>query len=94
MARIARSVINKMGKDSKNIGLIRPISLWPFPEKAFLKVAKPSVKFLAMEMSYGQMVEDVRLAVNGRSEVEFMGRAGGGIPTEDQLIRKIKSILK
>jgi len=89
MARIAKSVVNKLRENRKKAGLIRPIALWPFPDKAFALPAKSKVKYLVIEMSYGQMLEDVRLAVNGRCPVEFFGRAGGGIPTQEEIIHKI-----
>lgn len=89
MARIARSAINRLREKGKKIGLIRPITLWPFPEKAFIKHLKPKTKYLVLEMSYGQMVEDVKLTVCGKSPVEFLGRSGGGIPTEEEIISRI-----
>jgi 2-oxoglutarate ferredoxin oxidoreductase subunit alpha len=96
MARIAKSAINKLEEKGKRIGLIRPISLWPFPEKIFKKIINKGkkVKFLVVEMSYGQMIEDVKLAVNGSFPVEFFGRSGGGIPTEEQIIGAVKKQLK
>jgi len=93
MARISKSVIMQLRQQGKKIGLIRPISLWPFPSGAFTGIKK-QVKFLVAEMSYGQMAEDVKLAVNGRSRVEFIGRSGGGVPTEAQLIKKIKQLIR
>jgi len=91
MARIARSAVNKLREKGKKIGLIRPITLWPFPNKAFkqLAISDKRLAILVIEMSYGQMVEDVRLAVNGKFPIEFLGRAGGGIPTEKEIINKI-----
>ena len=93
MSRIASSAMNKLRAAGKKVGLIRPVTLWPFPEDAFKKFKPHKVKFLALEMSYGQMVEDVKLAVNGRFPVEFFGRSGGGVPTEQEIIKKIKSII-
>lgn len=92
MARIARSAVNKLRKKGKKIGLIRPISLWPFPKKAFTCNLSPKTHYLVIEMSYGQMLEDVKLAVNGKARVEFLGRSGGGIPTEEEIIDKIRKI--
>jgi len=91
-ARIARSAVMLLRKKGKKCGLLRPISLWPFPGDIFeslLKKKRKGLRFFVTEMSYGQMVEDVRLAVNGRAPVEFYGRAGGGIPTEEELIKEI-----
>ena len=91
MARIAKAAVHKLREKGKKIGLIRPIALWPFPQDLFKRLTRSGrrVKFFVVEMSYGQMVEDVKLAVNGKSPVEFLGRAGGGIPTEGEIIRKV-----
>ncbi|MFH1414259.1 MAG: 3-methyl-2-oxobutanoate dehydrogenase subunit VorB, partial [Candidatus Omnitrophota bacterium] len=92
MARIVNSAVSKLRQKNKKVGLIRPISLWPFPKKIFkgLTLRSKNLKFLVIEMSYGQMIEDVQLALNGNSGVEFIGRAGGGIPTEEQIIKKVR----
>ena len=92
MARIAKSALNRLRLAGKKIGMIRPISLWPFPQKAFCPRDKKA-KYLVIEMSYGQMLEDVQLAVNGKAGVEFLGRSGGGIPSEEEIINKVKEIL-
>jgi len=95
-ARIAKSAIAIARKElGIKVGLIRPITLWPFPTVAFAKAAaQDSVKaFMSVEMSTGQMVEDVRLAVNGVKPVEFYGRAGGMIPTPREIVAKIQEIL-
>jgi len=92
MARIAKSALSRLRLAGKKIGLIRPITLWPFPERAFCPRNK-RIKYLVIEMSYGQMLEDVRLAVNGRVDVEFLGRSGGGVPSEEEIINKVKKIL-
>lgn len=73
-------------------GLIRPITLWPFPAEAFNKAADTAKAFLSVEMSTGQMVEDVKLAVNGKKDVFFFGRTGGMVPTPAEIIAKIKEI--
>lgn len=93
MARIAKSAVSSLRAKGKKIGLLRPVSLWPFPVNAFSKHLKPNTEYLAIEMSYGQMLEDVKLTVNGKHRVEFLGRAGGGMPTEEAIIRKIKSLI-
>ena len=92
MARIAKSAISQLRSAGKKVGLIRPISLWPFPQKPF-NLQDKKVKYLVLEMSYGQMLEDVRLAVCGRNQVEFLGRSGGGVPNVEQIIHKVKQIL-
>ncbi|MBF0338802.1 MAG: 3-methyl-2-oxobutanoate dehydrogenase subunit VorB [Nitrospirae bacterium] len=78
-ARIALSAIKVHRKEGLKVGLFRPITLYPFPEKELYGLAGDNVKFLTIELNTGQMVEDVRLAVNGKSEVLFYGRAGGAI---------------
>ena len=82
-----------MRAKGKAIGLIRPITLWPFPVDAFVPLRSPKLKYLAIEMSYGQMVEDVKLALECRSPVAFLGKAGGAMPGEQEIIEKIKGLL-
>ena len=86
-ARIAKSAIRKMRNAGKKVGLIRPVTLFPFPEKTYREAALHAKKFLTVEMNLGQMVEDVRLAVNGKRPVEFYGRPGGGVPTPGELYK-------
>ena len=97
MARIAHSIVSRLRERNKKIGLIRPITLWPFPTDVFDQTTKGALrrglKFLVLEMSYGQMLEDVKLAVGGRFPVEFLGRSGGGIPAEDEIIKSSLSLL-
>ncbi|MCK4860130.1 MAG: 3-methyl-2-oxobutanoate dehydrogenase subunit VorB [Candidatus Omnitrophica bacterium] len=87
VSRICRGAMQKARKQGIRIGLFRPITLWPFPEQVLKKMALQRKKFLVVEMSYGQMLEDVKLAVEGKSEVKFYGRGGGGIPQEEEIIR-------
>lgn len=89
MARIAKGALYKLREKGKKVGLIRPVTLWPFPGKAFShrSPAARRRKYLVVEMSYGQMIEDVRLSLGCGSKVEFFGRSGGGIPTEEQIIK-------
>ncbi|MCU0651405.1 MAG: 3-methyl-2-oxobutanoate dehydrogenase subunit VorB [Candidatus Omnitrophica bacterium] len=91
MARIAKSVVNALRSKGKKAGLIRPITLWPFPKNIFKQVAQKNkkAKILVVEMSYGQMLEDVKLSLEGKLAVDFLGRAGGGIPTEEEIIKQI-----
>ncbi len=92
MARIAKSAVSKLRAEGKKVGLIRPISLWPFPHKAF-KAKNKKVKYLVVEMSYGQMLEDVKLTVNDSKRVEFLGRSGGGVPSEEAIISRVNKLL-
>ena len=68
--------------------------MWPFPSKIIESYAKPGVKFFSAEFSLGQMVEDVKLAVNGKCPVDFLGRAGGGIVSDKQVLDKIEELAK
>ena len=92
MARIAKAVVKKLRAKGKKIGLIRPITLWPFPGKTIQNITKKKTQFLVVEMSYGQMIEDVQLAANGKASIQFLGRSGGGVPTEEDIIKKINSL--
>jgi 2-oxoglutarate ferredoxin oxidoreductase subunit alpha len=93
IARIVKNVIKMAEKEGIKIGLIRPITLWPFPTAAFEKYAEVPKAFLSVELNAGQMVEDVRLAVNGKKPVHFYGRMGGMIPTQQEILDKVKEIL-
>lgn len=88
-ARVAKSAMRNARALGKKVGFIRPVTLWPFPEKIISDAAKSGRKFLVIEMNLGQMVEDVRLAVSGKCPVEFYGRPGGGMVTEEELLEKI-----
>jgi len=93
VARIVKNVIKMAQKEGIKVGLIRPITLWPFPVKEFEKYADVPKAFLSVELNAGQMVEDVKLAVNGKRPVHFYGRMGGMIPTQKEILDKIKEIL-
>lgn len=92
VARIAINAIKKARQEGIKVGLIRPISLWPFPEKPFIETRSHTKMYISVEMSAGQMVEDVRLAVNGHAPVDFFGRNGGIVPTQEEIYEKIKTI--
>jgi len=94
IARIIKNVIKSAEKEGIKVGLIRPITLWPFPTAEFEKYAETPKAFLSVELSAGQMVEDVRLAVNGKRPVHFYGRMGGMVPSQKEILNKIKEILK
>ncbi len=89
-ARIAKTAMAKAKEQGLKVGIIRPITLWPFPKEAFEKAINCGAKtFLTVEMSLGQMIEDVQLCVNGRAKVEFFGRTGGIVPTPNEILAKI-----
>ncbi len=94
-ARIARAAVKTAAENGAKVGLIRPITLFPFPEEAFEMAAasRKLRRFLVIEMNNGQMVEDVRLAVRGKKPVEFYGRPGGGVPTPGELLKVIMKAL-
>jgi 2-oxoglutarate ferredoxin oxidoreductase subunit alpha len=93
-ARICREAMETARKKGMRVGLIRPITLWPFPEKVIAKNVDKLKAFLVLEMSLGQMVEDVRLATDGKCPVYFYGRPGGGIPEVDVVVDRIERILR
>ena len=88
-ARIAKGAIKRLRDNGMNVGLFRPITLWPFPEKIIAETAKAGRKFLVVEMNMGQMVEDVRLAVNGKCPVHFHGKPGGTPVNETEVLEEI-----
>ena len=93
-SRICKNVVKWASKEGLKVGLIRPITLWPFPIEAFEKtIDKTKYGYLSVEMSCGQMVEDVRLAVNGRKPVSFYGRSGGVVPHPTDILDKVKEII-
>jgi 2-oxoglutarate ferredoxin oxidoreductase subunit alpha len=90
-ARIAKGALKRMREEGLKVGLIRPISLWPFPYKVIREITKKVRYFFVFEMNMGQMVEDVRLALEGSGEVHFYGRPGGVIPTPLEIARVVSS---
>ena len=88
-ARIAKGAIKRLREENLKVGMIRPITLWPFPTKALREMAKTVSDFFVFEMSAGQMVEDVRLALEGKGHIHFYGRPGGVIPMPVELYRII-----
>lgn len=91
-SRISRSAVNMAREKGIKAGLIRPITLWPYPVNSIEKAVLTAKAFLCVEMSMGQMVDDVRLAVNGRRPVHFYGRTGGIIPTPLEVLDQIEKI--
>ena len=87
VARVAKTAIDEMREEGLKVGLFRPITVWPFPEKQLAEVMdQPSVKkAVTVEISAGQMVEDVRLTVNGKKPVEFFGKPGSYTPTAEEI---------
>ncbi|NFV13413.1 3-methyl-2-oxobutanoate dehydrogenase subunit VorB [Clostridium sp. FAM 1755] len=93
-SRICKNVVKMAKEEGLNLGLIRPITIWPFPFEAFEKTVDLTKHgYLSVEMSCGQMVYDVKLASNGRKPVDFYGRAGGMVPDPSDILEKVKSIV-
>ena len=89
MSRVCRSVVDNLRKENKKIGMIRPITLWPFPEKEF-KNNNNCKMYISIEMSMGQMIDDIKLACECKVPVKFFGKAGGVVPTSYEITDAIK----
>lgn len=94
ISRVLKTVVEKCRKRGIKAGLLRPISLWPFPTAAVAKVAKTAKQILCVEMSTGQMVDDVRLAVDGKIPVSFFGRTGGTVPGDFEIWNEIDKLVR
>ncbi|WP_251621311.1 3-methyl-2-oxobutanoate dehydrogenase subunit VorB [Odoribacter lunatus] len=90
-ARICQKSIELARQEGIKVGLLRPITLYPFPTRAIAEMAERTKGMLTVEMSAGQMVEDVRLAVNGKTRVEHYGRMGGVVPTPEEIVDALKA---
>ncbi len=91
-ARIVKTAISQLEKEGYKVGLIRPITLWPYPYEEFEEINKNCKGVLTVEMNAGQMIDDVRIAVKGRFPVYFHGRTGGMVPTPNEISEKVKKI--
>ncbi len=91
-ARIAKGAIRNARAEGLKVGMMRPITLWPFPDEALRDLAKDIKQFLVFEMNMGQMLEDVKLAIEGRREISFYGRPGGVIPTPSEVLKVISRL--
>jgi pyruvate/2-oxoacid:ferredoxin oxidoreductase alpha subunit len=92
VGRILKAVTIEARTHGLKVGLLRPITLYPFPVLNFRKAAERARVFAVVEMSNGQMVDDVRLALNGSRPVEFLGRTGGNVPTHDEVLRFVRAL--
>ena len=90
-ARIAEKAMEQAASEGLKVGLFRPITLWPFPEKEIAAAAKGKKGVLVVEINAGQMVEDVRLSVNGEVPVAHFGRLGGIVPEPDEIVNALKT---
>ena len=94
MARICRSAIEGLREEGIKVGMIRPITIWPFPVDAFKNLPDSLKEILVCELSLGQMIDDVKIAVEGRYPISFFGRTGGMIPEPEDIMRAIKNMIK
>lgn len=94
-ARICQTAIDVLEHDNISVGLFRPISLFPFPQDAiYTETTKKNIKkVLVVEMSTGQMVEDVERAIVGKKKVSFLGRTGGVVPSPEEIVKKVKEMV-
>ncbi len=90
VSRMLRSAVQKLRKEGLKVGLLRPLTLFPFPKKQIRELAERGASFLVSEMSNGQMVDDVQLASGMKVPVYFYGRMGGNVPTTEELIEQTK----
>jgi 2-oxoisovalerate ferredoxin oxidoreductase alpha subunit len=90
VSRVLRSAVDEARKHGIKAGLFRPITLWPFPKNELIATTKRADKVLVVELSNGQMLEDVKLTLNGTRPVEFYGRVGGNVPSVEELLAKIE----
>lgn len=90
LTRNVKSAVNECRKQGLKVGVFRPITLYPFPTKRLKELANKTKKFLVIEMNMGQMVKDVKLAVNGKVPVEFFGKACGQWIGVEQIVEKLK----
>ncbi|MBQ1245355.1 MAG: 3-methyl-2-oxobutanoate dehydrogenase subunit VorB [Clostridia bacterium] len=93
-ARVSRNAIDAARAAGIKVGMIRPITLWPFPKKAFKESLATVKAYISVELSMGQMIEDVMLATEGRAPVTLCNRVGGMIPSPEQVLESIKQTAK
>ncbi|WP_457565224.1 3-methyl-2-oxobutanoate dehydrogenase subunit VorB [Caldithrix abyssi] len=94
VSRVIKTVVEKLREEGFKAGMLRPKTLFPFPKNKIAELAGRVNKFLVVEMSNGQMVDDVRLAVNGKCPVEFYGRMGGNVPTMKEVFEHAKKLME
>ena len=92
-ARISEKAMELARREGLKVGLFRPITLWPFPSSQIAGIAKGTKGILVVEINAGQMVDDVRLAVNGAEKVEHFGRLGGIVPEPEEIVKALKEKL-
>ncbi len=93
-ARVCKSVVREASQEGIRVGLFRPITLYPFPCEELKEAAQKTKKLLVVEMSLGQMIDDVRLAVANQKDIEFYGRVGGIVPTKKEIVAYVHKVIK
>ena len=92
---MARSAVDVLRRQGVKIGLVRPLTLFPFPENALRKAVQNGVKqFISVEMSNGQMIDDVRLAIECARPVSLVNRMGGNVPTVEEIVNRTMEAIK
>ena len=91
-SRVAKSAVNKARAEGIKAGLFRPVTLWPFPKKQLIEATKNAKAVLSVEMNMGQMVDDVKLALDCKLPVSFFGRTGGIVPSPNEVLAEIKKL--
>jgi len=94
VSRVLQTVVEEARSENLPVGLLRPITLWPFPTKRIKEISNTAKLFFVIEMSNGQMVDDVRLALEGRRPTKFFGHMGGVVPTTQEILEQLKTIFK
>jgi len=94
MGRICKGSIDMARKEGIKVGLFRPVTVWPFASDVVSKLGKKAKKVLVVELNLGQMVEDIRLAVEDNKKISFFGKPGGAVATKEEIFAKIKELIK
>jgi len=94
VGRILKAVTAEARAGGIHVGLLRPITLYPFPTMHFQRLAQRARVFVVVEMSTGQLVEDVRLALNGVRPVEFLSRVGGNVPSHEEVLEFVRQLAR
>jgi pyruvate/2-oxoacid:ferredoxin oxidoreductase alpha subunit len=90
VSRVLRSAVEQARKQGWKVGLFRPITLWPYPSKELASIVAGAESVLVVELSNGQMLEDVQLAVGSNKPVAFYGRVGGNVPSVEEILEQIE----
>ncbi|OQX95469.1 3-methyl-2-oxobutanoate dehydrogenase subunit VorB [candidate division KSB1 bacterium 4572_119] len=93
VSRMLQNVVETLRQEGKKVGLLRPITLFPFPNQKIAELADTADKFLVAELSDGQMINDVRLALNGKKEVHLFNRMGGAVPSVEELLEAARKYI-